>query len=173
MKQGIVILGGGYRYFANAWVAAGLLKHLGSTLPLEVWMHESEYSPRIQKLADKNSLNIRVITKLSGPKPNVRGSRGRWQWGLKLEAILQCDYEQLIFMDADNFAARSPDYLLKTPEFKDTGAIFWPDIQETEKDRPIWDIMGVPWRLEPEFETGQIVLDREKCGEPLELALSP
>ena len=31
--------------------------------------------------------------------------------------------------------------------------------------------MGIPYRDEPEFETGQMVIDKERCGEALEFAL--
>ena len=31
--------------------------------------------------------------------------------------------------------------------------------------------MGVPYRTEPEFETGQMVIDKLRCWEPLQLAL--
>ena len=40
-----------------------------------------------------------------------------------------------------------------------------------EKERPIWDFMGVPYRDEAEFESGQIFIDTVRHREPLELAL--
>ena len=41
-------------------------------------------------------------------------------------------------------------------------AIFWPDFGRLGPERPIWQICEVPYRDEPEFETGQVVVDKRR-----------
>jgi hypothetical protein len=68
-------------------------------------------------------------------------------------------------------AAVNPEFLFDTSEFRDTGAIFWPDYDHMKADDAAWDVFGVPFRDEPEFESGQIMLDKEKCWRALNLAM--
>ncbi len=35
--RGVIICGGGLKYFTNAWVAIRILRKLGCNLPLQVW----------------------------------------------------------------------------------------------------------------------------------------
>lgn len=57
------------------------------------------------------------------------------------------------------------------PEYKQTGAIFWPDVGKLSKGRKIWELVGTPYRDEPEFESGQILVDKSRCWEALNLSL--
>src|SRR5205823_5140485 len=64
-----------------------------------------------------------------------------------------------------------PASLLSSAEYGATGAIFWPDLHSLGREHPIWEICRVPYRHEPEFETGQIVVDKERCWPALHLTL--
>ena len=77
------------------------------------------------------------------------------------------DHTVVLLLDADNFAAVDPQYLFDTPEYRETGAIFWPDIGRIVRASPAWSVFGVPYRDEPEFETGQILVDKAKCWKAL------
>jgi hypothetical protein len=50
-------------------------------------------------------------------------------WELKAYAILHSRFREVLLLDADNVAVTDPEYLFQTPEFRRTGAIFWPDYQ--------------------------------------------
>ena len=81
----------------------------------------------------------------------------------------------------DPFARRSAiaatvqSWLQKFPAetvgYRETGALSWPDVRRMEPGRPIWELMNVPFRNEPEFESGQIVVNKSLCWEPLNLAM--
>src|SRR5262249_47612214 len=90
-------------------------------------------------------------------------------WELKPFALLHSRFKEVILLDADNVAVVDPGFLLETPEFKRTGAIFWPDFGRLEPSRAIWERTGVEYRDEPEFESGQMVLDKERCWRALQL----
>jgi hypothetical protein len=42
--------------------------------------------------------------------------------------------------------------------------MFWPDFGRLEDDREAWKVFGVEYRDEPEFESGQIVLNKSTPG---------
>ena len=65
----------------------------------------------------------------------------------------------------------NPELLFETPQYQETGAIFWPDFGRLTPDCGIWEVAGVPYRDEPEFESGQIVVDKKKCWRPLSLCM--
>lgn len=78
----------------------------------------------------------------------------------------------MLYLDADSFPVANPEYLFESAQYQETGAIFWPDIAgQVLAKREIWDAMGIPFREEPEFESGQMLVDTVRHKEPLELAL--
>lgn len=93
-------------------------------------------------------------------------SRG---WELKSYAILHCPFKDVILLDADNVPLVDPAVLLSCAEYHATGAIFWPDLGNLGRDNPIWQICRVRYRDEPAWETGQIVIDKQRCWKALHL----
>ena len=75
-----------------------------------------------------------------------------------------------MFLDADNVAVRDPSFLFDTAHFRELGAIFWTDFGRQGRDRTAWRVFGdIPYRDEPEVESGQIVVDNARCWPALEL----
>jgi hypothetical protein len=50
-------------------------------------------------------------------------------------------------------------------------AIFWPDFGSTSYGNMIWQVMQVPFIREAEFESGQMLIHRDKSWRALNLAL--
>jgi hypothetical protein len=92
-------------------------------------------------------------------------------WELKAYAALHSSFEEVLSLDADNVPVRDPTYLFDSPEFAATGAVFWPDFGRLGPDRAIWRICEVPYRDEPEFESGQMLIHKRRCWRPLQLAM--
>lgn len=44
---------------------------------------------------------------------------------IKVAALLNSAFEDILFLDADNVAVRDPSYLFDLPEYLDTGAMFF------------------------------------------------
>jgi Mannosyltransferase putative len=168
--RGIVIAAGGGQYFTNAYVCVRMLRHLGCRLPVQFWHHEGEIDDAMKtivaplKVACVNA--VEVEKSLRGRKRSLRKG-----WELKPFALLYNPFREVMLLDADNLPVLDPAFLFDTPEFADTGAIFWPDYSRLEPWRHIWSICEVPYRDEPEHETGQIVVDKARCWEALNLAL--
>lgn len=165
---GIVLCAGGARYFANAWVCIRMLRRHGCALPIQLWhLGRNEVDARMASLLEP--FDVECVDALQHMHRHpLRNPMG---WELKSYALVHSRYRNLLLLDADNVAVRDPSYLFETPQFAEQGAIFWPDYGRLARSRPIWKLTGIPYRDEPEFESGQIVVDKVRCWRPLQLAL--
>ncbi len=162
--QGIVICGGGARYFTCAWVCINMLRDLGCTLPIELWhLGEKEVDYRIRSLISHLDVTLVDAMKVREKHP-MRILNG---WELKPFAIKHSGFKEVMLLDADNVAVKDPTFLFEHQEYLDTGAIFWPDFGRIPEDHGVWEIIGIPYRDEPEFETGQLLVNKEKCWKEL------
>jgi hypothetical protein len=92
-------------------------------------------------------------------------------WEVKAYSIAHAPFREILFLDADNLAMCDPEYLFDTESYRRTGALFWPDRGRFDEDHIIWRLCGAAYADEPEFESGQIVVDKLRCWKPLHLAL--
>ena len=169
--RGIVTTGGGYTYFTNAWVLVRMLRHLGCNLPVQLWyLGREEVNKEMERIISR--FGVECVDAKPILEKKVRIPKGRalkLGWVLKSVAIARCPFEEVIFIDADNFPLRDPSFLFKAQPYRNTGAIFWPDINAFTHPS-VWSIFRVPPREEPEFESGQIVVDKRINWEAVSLA---
>lgn len=167
--RGIVICGGGIKYFTCAWVCIQRLRRAGCRLPIEFWhLGRREMNGRMTELLAPFRVNCVDALKVRSRHP-ARILRG---WELKSYALLRSSFREVLLLDADNVPIVDPEFLFETQEFRSTGAIFWPDYGHTrnQKTRPAWVSCGLRQPDEREFETGQIAVDKERCWRALCLA---
>jgi hypothetical protein len=165
---GIIICAGGIRYLTCAWVCISMLRKVSCRLPIEIWhIGKRELSPEICTLMAKHGVVFKDATELRG----FTSGRILNGWPLKAYAILHCRFENVFLLDADNVPVRDPEYLIRSRQFKETGAIFWPDFGRLGPSRSIWRICGVRYKDESEFESGQILVNKARCWRALSLAL--
>ncbi len=166
--RGIVICGGGVRYFTNAWVCINMLRRLGCRLPLQLWyLGKEEMDERRKSLLATLGAECVDAWQL---RPKIP-ARIRHGWQLKPYAIVHSPFREALLLDADNVPVVNPEFLFDTPQFRARGAIFWPDYHpcKNEKTAPIWRSCGLRQPSEPEFESGQIVVDKRRCWPALRL----
>lgn len=166
--RGIVICGGGVKYLPGAWICIQMLRRLGCELPIQLWhLGEKEIDDSIRLIF--HPLGVECVDgHLVRHRHPVRILNG---WELKPFAIIHSPFKEVLYLDADNVPVENPEYLFETPEFLDTGAVFWPDFGRLASDRAIWRLCGVEYRDEPEFESGQILVDKERCWRALQLTM--
>lgn len=70
---------------------------------------------------------------------------------------------QVIFLDSDNVAVADPAALLQSPEFRNTGALLWPDYWDSTAATDAAAILGLPGPIPGSFESGQLVFDKQRC----------
>ena len=166
--RGIVICAGGEKYFTCAWVCIRMLRHLGCGLPIQLWyLGPGELSARMKDLV--HPLQVECVDALKVRR--LHPARILHGWELKPYAILHSRFEQILLLDADNVPVRNPEYLFDAPGFHATGAVFWPDYGRCKKADPIWRSCGIMKPKEPEFESGQILVDKRRCWNALSLAM--
>lgn len=165
--RGVVICGGGIKYFPCAWVCISMLRHFGCGLPVEFWYQGAEeMDASMIKLLE--SLGVVAVDATKVAEKHPRRASGGWE--LKAYALVHSSFKEVLLLDADNVPVKDPSFLFEEPNFKKTGAVFWPDYGSLEPEREIWAVCGIPYRHEPEFESGQILVDKQKCWRALNLA---
>lgn len=92
-------------------------------LPIQVW-HYNE-------LSDEDCAVFRSFGNVSCPNlarsmPEHRGTLEGY--AIKALAMVYCPFRHAIFIDLDNVPAVDPTALLGSPEYRRTGALFWPDL---------------------------------------------
>ncbi|MGH7140837.1 MAG: hypothetical protein ACREHD_34330, partial [Pirellulales bacterium] len=167
--RGVVICAGGKRMFTNAWVCLRMLRHLGCDLAVEFWHLPDEIDSYMAGLIGAYGaacVDARETGDRLGAEPRILGG-----WELKAFAMLHTRFREVLLLDADNVPVVNPDFLFETPQFRSCSAIFWPDFGRMAPSRPMWSAAEVPYRDEPEIESGQIVLDKARCWTALNLAM--
>lgn len=165
--RGIVICAGGARMFTCAWICIGMLRHLGCTLPVEVWhLGPKELGAPMRGLL--NEVGAEAIDAHEVAKRHAVRRLGGWE--LKSYALLNSRFSEVLLLDADNVPVGDPTGLFDSAEFRTTGAVFWPDVLRLSRSNPIWAIARLEARDCASFESGQILLDKSKCWQALSLA---
>jgi glycosyltransferase involved in cell wall biosynthesis/ADP-heptose:LPS heptosyltransferase len=166
--RGIVICCGGETLFVCAWVCVNMLRKLGCNLPIQLWhLGPKELDKKMRSVIAP--LGVECVDALKVRRRHA--ARILKGWEVKPYAILHSPFREVLLLDADNVPVVNPHFLFDTPEFRRTGALFWPDFGRLKRDRAIWEICGVPYRDEPEFESGQVIADKRRCWRALCLTM--
>ena len=156
-------------YFWGAYAAAWVLRSYGCTLPIQFWflpgeMEEVEFC---ELHARRVAATCHVV--------DTSGMRCVHGWQIKINAILQSKYQQVIHLDADNIVTRDPSYLFDCETFQQNAAMFWMD-NPTVNDfhgriiEDQWKRVGLSRtdRIN-DIETGQMVIDKRRAGKALQI----
>lgn len=168
IDRGIVICGGGWKFFPSIYVTIRTIRHLGITLPIQVWY-----------LGDKNEFDLRMAQALSpydvgwidansfhrqNPHTGIRRPIDHG-WQLKPYAACYSPFREVICLDADSTPVRPLSVLLDHPEYQRVGACFFPDQAPLQASQ--WERFGLPPCGLPGLESGQFVVDKGRHWRPL------
>ena len=172
--RGIVIPGGGTKYFPCAWVTIRMLRALGTSLPIELWyLGTDELSPEMRALVEPygvRCVDAQAVRK-EHPVERLNG------WELKPYAALHSSFAEVLLLDADNVPARDPSYLFESAEYRATGVALWPDRWRKAGDAhqhvhpEAWSVCGLSPLAGPECESGQLLLDKRSALAGLAIAM--
>jgi hypothetical protein len=97
------------------------------------------------------------------PQRELRG------WPIKTAALMKSSFRHTIFIDADCFPHRNPEFVFDSDEYKLFGAMFWPDDKHHKmvERAPIWTLTGLSYRGDAELETGFFAIDKQRCWREL------
>ena len=165
---GIVICAGG-TFVPSAYVVVRLLRYFAVQLPIEIWHAGDDEIPGWARGAFE-SLNVTFHDIMRFyPGRAQKELRG---WPIKPAALVNSKFRHTLFLDADCFPLRNPQFLFSSDEYKRFGALFWPDSKHFKmvEDGTIWALTGLSYRGDREFETGLFAIDKERCWRELWLA---
>ncbi|RLN48835.1 hypothetical protein BBJ29_005856 [Phytophthora kernoviae] len=163
------------KLIASAYATIKTLRDvLGCRLPIEIWFRRAEmngyagsFKP-LETLAADNATSFITFHEITD-----------WHavgFGTKVFAIYNSHFERVLFLDADNAPTRDPAFLFESQEFVDTGAVFWPDfwlptrtIFNVHSQSLVWELLDIPFVNMFEQESGQLLIDRRRHTEALEL----
>ena len=173
--RGVVTCAGGDKFFACAWVQVSVLRFLGCHLPVEVWhLGPGEMDPAMRGLLESLG-GVRVVDALEVAARLPAHPRILNGWELKPFAVIHSAFAEVLFLDADNYPARDPSFLFNEPSYLAHGALFWPDLPPRNRREWLpavcWNNLGLEYRNEPDFESGQMLIDKRRCWDPLRVTM--
>lgn len=158
--RGVVTCAGGIKYGVPAWVMIRALRHVGCTLPVELWHRgPAERIPALVELMAPLDVTWVDAFEVQREHPHARLNG----FEMKPYAIQWSRFAEVIFLDADNVPIVDPTFLLDSPQYAAAGTILWPDYHRLARSRAAWQIWDLPYRDEPEVESGQIVVNKSRA----------
>ena len=175
--RGLVILAGG-RFSGYASTSLGVLRQLGSELPVEIWIKdESEedeaWSQEIRRqgaVLRRLSDYAAVTSVYSWLNPFAWWSKSvPWSpYQMKAMAIMFSSFEEVLYLDADCAPLQDPALLFSSQEYLQHGAIIWPDFWPSIASRWLPYLIGLTdeksdmlWHQHT-AESGQMVIHKAK-----------
>ena len=142
-SKGYVFVGGG-QYSWLAYLTIKQLRAVGSILPVEVFIpnkeeYEQGFCDHIKRKynAECNVFDGALINHL-GEKFGVGGFQ------YKILALMASKFENVMYIDSDNFPTRNIDYIFDSQLYKEKQLILWPDAWARTTNPYFYDIAGIP-----------------------------
>lgn len=171
--RGIVVVGGG-KYFVSAYVTIRVLRHLGCTLPIELWHLHGEMDDELRTVLRAWDVQCLDANEFARQRPYRFLTDHWWKgWQLKAFALRHCSFQEVLLLDSDSYPTRNPESLFDWPRYREWGAIFWPDLERNAGLIPdhAWSVFGVQKFAELPTESGQLLVNKSLCSRELDVAL--
>jgi len=158
-------------YFPGAWVLVKEVRRRGCTLPVTFGhLGPAEWDPRLTDLVRPLGVTVLDLHQAARHDP----MRILCGWEAKVFAVLHSPYEEVFFLDADNVPCDDPTFLFGDPHYRETGAVFWPDLPPFDRaewlPEVVWRNVGLTPRNTIDFESGQMLIDKRRCWRELAAA---
>lgn len=137
-----IVATAGEKYVNALLVSLRVLRRVGSKLPVEVFFdaHTQNTDRVCNDMLEKLNAECRFFSDVWIATPDMTYLKS---YQLKIFALLFSSFEDILFLDADAFAAHNPDQLLGAEPFKSTGLVTWPDFWSTTTSPTFWVVAGV------------------------------
>jgi hypothetical protein len=96
---------------------------------------------------------------------------------MKPLSVYRSSFREVLWLDVDSFPLRNPAFLFDDAEYLEKGSLFWRDMSGVDRspwwhpEAKVWPVFNVPPNDAEEFESGQFLIDKEKCWAELGLTL--
>ena len=112
---------------------------------MELWFGKGELdasNPILKEILTTWPINVKTRV-IADPKVESYMS--------KPYSIAYSHFDEILFLDSDNFPLRDPTYLFETDAYKATGSIFWKDFWAASRDEfyvrhdsLLWELLDIP-----------------------------
>eukprot|EP00912_Choanoflagellata_sp_UC4_P002484 UC4_evm2s1573 len=184
--RGIVMSAGLRTYVTGAILTIRILREKHRCqLPIQLfYFGENELSMDARKYLASFKVETIDASEMVETGVDLRG------YQMKAFAVKNSRFAEVLWIDSDNYPVEDPTFLFRTPLYISTGALFWRDFCQTATvNAKAWSIFGLNWEpshplpipkslnkfslsvnpnsvcypsATPEFETGQMVLDKRR-----------
>lgn len=158
-----------HKEVASMWILLNELVRLGCALPVEIFYRTGELDDKEINLLLSVSPNVKIKLIKGDPKDFISQYGSRHGWACKAYALMESEYAENLWLDADNYPIVDPAFLFDDPEYVKKGSLFWRDMLSPDAanrfcdNSPMWPIFGVmPNDCEP-FEAGQLLINKPQC----------
>jgi alpha 1,2-mannosyltransferase len=170
-SKGIVIPAGG-NYLGMAILSIRMLRRSNTTLPIQVFLDNwAEYdTPSCEHILPSLNARCLVLADMLALAPLLDPIT---KYQFKAFAILLSSFENIIFLDADAFPTRNPEFLLDTEPFLSSGLVTWPDFWMPTSSHYFYKIAGLevpPLALRRCSESGIILYSKRLHADTLLLS---
>lgn len=168
--KGIVIPGGHKKSVYRMEVLLKMLNKLGSTIPVEIafWGKTEMMQEDRQRLSAIREVYFNDLSE-EQPMPIFYSDFLNFQ--LKIAAVLNSRFAEVVLMDSDNIPVVDPITLFDSAVYKEFGTVFWPDVVRTRRQNPVWAVTNTQCKMDEwEQESGQVLVDKRRYWYHLQLA---
>ncbi|KAK7736681.1 hypothetical protein SLS53_006888 [Cytospora paraplurivora] len=164
-SRGVVLAAGNHRTVDKAIVCIREMKKLGwrdvVDGGIEVFHFEGEMTDDGQRRQlEELGVTVRMVSTKKAP--------GQWKnFELKAESILRSSFDEVLYLDSDNFPLSNPADLFESRLFRDPAggnAVFWPDLNRDHPDNAIHRLLGIPCHEAWELDSGQVLIAKSGNG---------
>ena len=170
--RGIVIVGSASnaKYSTAYWIALHSLRRTGAcALPVEIWFPKGEL-PTCEQAKSMRALGA---TPRSFARSFERLAKNRFAY--KLLAVAMSEFDQVLYMDADNIALTANVCRLfdTSEDYARTGALLWQDFWSSSAAPDLFDVLPSSPALDfnGTHESGQFLIHKSRVWRALALAL--
>lgn len=151
-------------YFPGAWCGVKELRRRGCTLPITfTYMGPLEWDPALTRLMQPLGVECIDLRACEARDP-MRILAG---WESKVYGMFHAPYEETLYLDADNIPLIDPTFLFDCSQYRYYGSVFWPDVPPYDRaewlPECVWRNVGLAYRDEVDFETGQFLVNMRRC----------
>ncbi|KAK6455602.1 mannosyltransferase putative-domain-containing protein [Scheffersomyces xylosifermentans] len=141
-SSGYVLVGGG-RYSWLSYLVIRQIRATGAKKPIELFLsNEEEYEKDFcEVVLPKYNARCNVFDTKLALDLKKRFNLGGYQY--KMLALMSSKFENVLYLDSDNFPTRNMDYLFESDLFKKNGLILWPDAWARTTNPKYYDIAGI------------------------------
>ncbi len=154
--RGIVIAAGG-KYLDYGWVNAKWLRTVIQTqLPIQMWhLGPAEVPARYRR--HFQALDVELVDAFQVRERHWH--RRLHGWELKLFSATRAPFQHVAFYDADSFARVDPNTIFDSPQYAESGAIFWKDVNRCRVNNWLWFYAQIQ-HPDVEMDSGTFFIDR-------------